>query len=178
MDNKMSFSRFINMNVELRNDYMSNLKKISRLGTEIFSYCLMPNHYHILLKQLEDDQIRSFISKIQNAFAKYINLKDKRAGPLFQSRFKARWIENEEIFLHTSRYIHLNPSTSFLVKPDELEFYEWSSYPSYLSKDNNEMLEKNLILNISGGVEKYRDFVMNNLDYQRKLYKIKHLLLE
>jgi putative transposase len=117
-------------------------------------------------------------SNIQNAYVKYLNLTTERSGPLFQSRYRIRRIENEESFLHVSRYIHLNPTTSYLVKVEDLLFYQWSSLPCYLKDFKSDIVNTNLILKLIGGQDKYREFVYGQVDYQRKLDRIKHLVLE
>src|SRR3989344_1401423 len=131
-DVKLSFSAFLDLNLGLRSGYLVKLNRESKQTLQIYAYSLMPNHFHFLVKQLEDGGIKSTFAQIQNAYAKYFNLKNKRSGPLYQSRFKARRVEKEEILLHVSRYIHLNPCTSYIVGPQELSSYKWSSYPEYL----------------------------------------------
>src|SRR3972149_3368728 len=83
---------------------------------DIICYCLMPNHFHFLIKQLKEGGITEFVSKLSNSYTKFYNTKYSRVGPLLQGEFKAVLIENDEQLIHTSRYIHLNPVASFLVK--------------------------------------------------------------
>ena len=100
----LSFSHYLDLSTNLRGDYFAKLKKESQQRVEIYAYCLMPNHFHFLVKQLQDGGVKSTFARVQNAFAKYINLKNKRSGPLFQSRFKAKRIEKDEILLHVYMY--------------------------------------------------------------------------
>lgn len=174
----LSFSKYLKLPHEQRTLFEKHLMEEGRPQVEIYSYCLMPNHFHILLKQLEDKGIQKTLSNLQNSYSRYFNLKTKREGPLFQSRFKAKRIESDEIFLHVSRYIHLNPTTSYLVEASNLSNYPWSSFPEYLKTETSEFIKKNVVLNIAGGIENYKRFIFNQVDYQRKLNKIKHLLLE
>jgi putative transposase len=141
----------------------------------------MPNHYHFLLIQLEDEGIREVFSKVQNAYVRYFNLRNDRVGPLFQSRFKALRIESDEILRHVSRYIHLNPSTSFLVKAENLSGYYWSSYPDYLGirKSNIVEVDVDFILKLFNGKRSfYEKFVLDQVDYQRSLAYLKQTLPE
>ncbi|KKR29634.1 hypothetical protein A2715_06115 [Candidatus Woesebacteria bacterium RIFCSPHIGHO2_01_FULL_39_32] len=177
-DVKLSFSAFLDLNLGLRSGYLVKLNRESKQTLQIYAYSLMPNHFHFLVKQLEDGGIKSTFARIQNAYAKYFNLKNKRSGPLFQSRFKAKWIEKDEILLHVSRYIHLNPCTSYIVEPLELSNYIWSSYPEYLGLRKPIFANLDLILKIAGGIDNYKKFVLNQVDYQRELGKIKHLVLD
>jgi putative transposase len=172
-----SYSHFRCLDTEKRVAVQKNLE-ISPLMVEIYAYCLMPNHFHILLKQLQDNGINKFLSRVQNGYAKYINKKYNRVGPLFQSRFKAVRVENDSVFSHVSRYIHLNPCTSCLVKAEKLSDYRWSSFVFYAGVEEGNLVNTKNLLKAFGGMEKYRDFVMDQASYQRKLSAIKHLTLE
>ena len=97
---------------------------------EIICYCLMPNHIHFLIRQLKENGISKFMGQISNSYTKYFNTKYTRVGPLLQGPFKAVLIESDEQLIHVSRYIHLNPIVSGIVK--NLEDYPWSSYLEYI----------------------------------------------
>lgn len=177
-NSNISYSNLKKLQKEAYINYLNNLKDENNKRIEIYAYCLMPNHFHFLVKQVKERGIKNTFSNIQNGYARYFNIKNKRVGPLFQSRFRAVRIESDDIFLHVSRYIHLNPSTSFLVDPRNLSSYEWSSYPEYLGDKGLVFTNTDKILKMIGGEEKYQSFVLNQADYQRKLDIIKHLLLE
>lgn len=102
---------------------------------QILGYCFMPNHFHLLLKQIEENGITQFLSQLSNSYTKFFNKKYDRVGPLLQGTFKAVPIENDEQLLHVLRYIHLNPVTSFLV--ERPEDYPWSSYREYMEIEPN-----------------------------------------
>jgi len=161
-----------------KEDIINRLKNENKPLVEIYSYCLMPNHFHLLLKQKADKGISKFLTLVQNGYAKYFNIKRRRSGSLFQDMFKAVRIETEERFVHTSRYIHLNPVTAYIIELEKLSSYPWSSFPEYVGVRDNGIVNSELILGIVGGKEKYREFVYNQVEYQRELSKIKHLLLE
>lgn len=76
---------------------------------KLICYCLMPNHFHLLIKQVTKSAIISFMRRITNAYTKYFNERYKRVGPLFQGRYKAILVTEEPYLLHLTRYIHLNP---------------------------------------------------------------------
>jgi len=175
---KLSFSAFDDLDSGGQADYMRKLQSESAEAIEIYAYCLMENHFHFLVRQLIENGIKTTFSRIQNAYAKYFNLKNKRSGPLFESRFKARWVENDQYFLHVSRYIHLNPCTSYVVEVEKLADYRWSSLPQYLGQSNAKVVSVDKILSIAGGVENYKKFVLDHADYQKKLGLIKHLAFE
>lgn len=140
------------------------------------NYCLMPNHFHLTLRQEVDNGIRIFIQKLTNSFSHYFNIKYKNKGPLFEGRFKVVRIEDNEQLIHLSRYIHLNPITAYLVeKPED---YRYSSYRIYLKKDKNIFIDPSLVLSQFPSIKKYEEFVLDQKEYQRVLDKIKHLTLE
>jgi Protein of unknown function (DUF1568). len=178
--NELSFSKFLKLNLDLKKEYLLSRDKNYTKNIDIFSYNLMPNHFHFLIRQLRKNGIQETLSRVQNAYARYYNLKNNRLGPLFQSRFKAVRIENDDILKHVSRYIHLNPVTSYLIEVGELENYYWSSYPDYLGiRDNGPIfVNKDFILNLFGNATNYKKFVLDQVDYQRKLARLKKLTLE
>lgn len=147
----------------------------SRRIVDIISYCLMPNHFHLLLKQLVDGGITEFVSKVSNSYTKYYNTKYNRVGPLFQGEFKSVLVEKDEQLTHLSRYIHLNPKVSLLVK--DLESYEWSSYKEYLGQNNGFCVKEN-ILGFFKNSQAYKQFVLDQIDYGERLEQIKHQVLE
>ncbi|MBI4004801.1 transposase [Candidatus Roizmanbacteria bacterium] len=113
-------------------------KKYFRI--EILAYCLMPNHFHLLIKQFVTDGIPRFVSNVVNSFTRYYNLQHERKGPVFLPNFKSVKIESDEQLMHVSRYIHLNPYSSGLVRDrDKLPNYQWSSFPEYLSQERRKV---------------------------------------
>jgi len=146
---------------------------------DIVSYCLMPNHFHFLLLQNKENGISKFMGDFQNSYVRYYNTRHDRVGPFFQGQFKAVRVQTEEQLLHLSRYIHLNPYSSSIIKSsDNLENYEWSSYPEYLDRAKFEFCKKDSILVNFKNIEGYSKFVLDNAEYQKKLSKIKHLTLD
>ena len=102
-----------------------------RYGAAIHVYCLMSNHYHLLLETPEGN-LSQIMRHINGAYTTYFNIKRKRAGHLFQGRFKAILVEADEYAVELSRYIHLNPvRVGMAEKPGE---YPWSSFQSYIGQ--------------------------------------------
>jgi putative transposase len=143
---------------------------------DIISYCLMPNHFHLLIKQLQENGIANFMKKTTNSYAKYFNLKNDRVGPLLQGNFKAVHIETTEQLIHVSRYIHLNPVVSNLViKPVD---YKWSSYGEYVKLSNFKICDKDIVFQQFNEAYTYLQFVDDQIDYAKRLEGIKHLTLD
>ncbi len=171
-------SYFLELSIENQAKLLNELKRQNECLVEILAYCFMPNHYHLLLKQKVTNGITRFLSQFQNSYTKYFNTKNERSGPLFLSQFKAVHIETDAQLVHVSRYIHLNPLTSFVVKDYEsLKVYPWSSFNEYVAK-NKIITDYDLVLSLFKNSDSYEEFVKNQIDYQRELHVIKHLLLE
>ena len=159
----------------------NKLQESRNFWAEIIAYCLMPNHFHFLLKQLKENGISIFLRNFTDSYTRYFNTKQERNGPIFQGRFKAVRIETDEQLLHVGRYIHLNPHTSYVVKTlKDLENYPYSSLPEYLGDSSlkHEICNKEIMLGYFKNPTLYKQFVFEQADYQRTLGNIKHLLLE
>lgn len=173
------YSKFLILSTKEREGILESLKKQKNFMVEFISFCLMPNHFHLLLQQLEDSGISKFCSNLTNSYTRYFNVKNKRKGPLFQGKFKAVRIETDEQLLHVTRYIHLNPYTSYVVKTlEELATYPYSSLSEYLKLRKEKTVDKEQVLCHFKTLKSFKSFTFNQADYQRKLEHIKHLTFE
>ncbi len=177
-DLPIRLSKFLTLPASDQSKLIQNLNSEHEKLVEIICYCLMPNHFHLLLKQKKDRGISIFAANFANSYTKYFNAKNERVGPLFQGLFQAVHIGSDEQLMHVSRYIHLNPVSSFLIEPKELESYLWSSYPEYLGLPTKDIVEEKIVLDLFASKEKYKQFVLDQVDYARKLEQIKHLTIE
>lgn len=175
----LRFSQFNNLPNSERSQLTGETKNKQDFLVEIIAYCLMPNHYHFILKQRKEKGIVNFIRRFTNSYSRYFNTKYKRKGALFGGRFQAIRIETEEQLLHLSRYIHLNPYSSYLVKNFQaLLEYPFSSLPEYIGSLKENPCQKQIILDHFGNSGSYKNFVINQADYQKTLEHIKHQTLE
>ncbi|MCL4364555.1 transposase, partial [Patescibacteria group bacterium] len=139
----------------------------------LICYCVMPDHYHLLVRILKEGTFSKYINDLENSYTRFFNIKFKRKGPLWQSAFKSVRIKNDEQLLHVTRYIHINPTTNNLVnRPEDWEF---SSYKDYI-KDGS--LLTNLTEVSITNPDSYKRFIDNRINYQKKLRLIKRLILE
>lgn len=161
-----------------KQEYIDRLRQNNKVLVEIISFCLMPNHFHLLLKQVQDGGLQNFIRCVQNGYAKFFNTRNKRSGPLFQSAFKSVLIESNEQLLHVSRYIHLNPATSNLIKIEHLSNYGWSSFKNFLGDGSYEFINPGIVTDQFEDKSDYKDFVNSQADYQRELDQIKSIVLD
>lgn len=143
---------------------------------DMVCYCLMPNHFHFIVKQRKENGISHFISQLTNSYTRYFNIKNKRVGPLFQGVFKSVHIQTDYQLMHVSRYIHLNPVVGYVTK--NLEHYKWSSYFEYTRVLLTDECEKTAILNQFPSRKAYMQFVLDQEEYGRKLETVKHQLLD
>lgn len=165
---KPRFSRFA------KADLSSFKPDLNKKLVDIISYCIMPNHFHFLVKQLKDNGISIFISQLCNSYTKYFNTKYPRVGPLFQGKFQSVLVETEAQFIHLSRYIHLNPVVSGLAK--NLEDWSWSSYLEYINKPF--ICNTSEILNLFPSQKKYQEFVKAQIEYGTTLEILKHRTID
>lgn len=142
---------------------LANLEK----ELDLLAFCLMPNHFHFLLKQNTKDGMTKLLRRISTTYSMYFNKRYNRVGTLFQGKYKAALITDDSYLLHLSRYIHLNP---LQIRSDLIE-YQYSSYPYYLEEKKAEWLKPDFILKFfdTGDLNpfpdkypSYRAFVENN----------------
>ncbi|MFN3301904.1 MAG: transposase, partial [Patescibacteria group bacterium] len=183
-----------NLNFRLKSNYrdptsiVEKERKKRKLLVEILCFCLMPNHFHLILKQVAENGIPLFMQKL-GGYAYYFNSKYRRIGPLFQGRFKAIQIDNENYLLHLSRYIHLNPIEIVEPKWKEkkvinlqkinkfLKSYRWSSYLDYIGiKNFPSVTQRQLINSYFKTPKDYRNFIIKFLP--KDLSKIEDLIIE
>ncbi|MBI2428361.1 MAG: transposase [Ignavibacteriales bacterium] len=124
---------------------------------EIVAYCLMPNHFHLLLFQKEPEGITKFVRSVCDGYAKAINKERSRTGHLFEGKYKIKQIESDDYLLHLSRYIHLNPVRAQLVS--QAEEWEFSSCREYFEMRENKIISNRVISDQIGNAEQYRKFV-------------------
>jgi putative transposase len=129
---------------------------------QVISYCLMPNHYHLLV-QLHCNDLSDRMQSLSQAYTNAINKSLRRVGPLFQGRFQAKHVEREEYLIHVSRYIHLNAVVARMVQgPADWEF---SSYRDIVglrdstSPNRRPIPEPEPLFKTFSTVEQYREFV-------------------
>lgn len=164
-------------------------KERSRL-VRILAYCLMQNHYHLIIEEIQEGGITKFMHKLGVGYANYINTKYNRVGSLFQNRFKNVPVESERQLLYLLVYINvLNPLG--ILEPHwkedgirhikkALEFvdqYQWSSHLDYLGKRGSLILEKGVLGELLSAPDMYQDLVRAVLE-DKKYTQIEHLTFE
>lgn len=136
-------------------------RKPRKLLVEILIFTLMPNHFHLLLRQKKENGIVKFMHKLGTGYTNYFNKKYERVGSLFQGRFKAVLVSEEAHFLYLPFYIHTNPleilNYGSSTPIDDLANYKWSSFPDYIGKKNlPSITSREFLLEFWGGEKGYK----------------------
>jgi len=173
----MRFSYYQSLPFQERSEIKEQLYQGNEARVNILAYCLMPNHFHLLLQQKKEFGISRFMADFTNSYTKYFNAKHERVGPLFQGLFKAVHIESDEQLMHIVRYIHLNPVVSYICSLENLENFPYSSYREYLSSNLHPFVSP-ISLDFFKSIDQFKEFTSDQIDYGRQLEKIKHLVLE
>lgn len=172
-------------NNEVEPRYIPREKKKRKLLIEILAFVLMPNHYHLILRQLRKDGIVDFMQKL-GGYTMYFNKVNQRVGALFQGRYKAVLVEKTPHFIYLPLYVHANPlkiyrgSTSLDKQIKFLESYRWSSFPDYIGKKNfPSVTSRSFLKECFGGEKEQRhsmqEFVKTKLE---DLENIREIMLD
>jgi len=134
------------------------MKKQRKLLADVLVFCLMNNHFHLMLSQKTDGGITLLMRKLGAGYTNYFNEKYTRTGSLFQGKFKSVHLEKQAHFLYLPHYIHLNPRDILSSQSlSDLEKYRWSSLPDYLGKKNfPSVTQREFLLEIYGGNNAYK----------------------
>lgn len=150
---------------------------------EILSFCFMPNHFHLLVRQLKDGGITKFMSKVGTGYAGYFNRRYKRKGYVFQNRFKSMHVENDDYIKTLFTYIHANPVSLLESNWKELGIkdpkkaidflennYRWSSYQDFIGKTNfPSVTKRNFLYELMGGENGCKSAVKDWIAYKNTL---------
>jgi len=179
-DQRPAANMYYHFNQQLPKTEPRNKKSPRKLIVDILAFCLMPNHYHLLLKQKTKNGIVNFMKKMGTGYAMYFNQKYQRVGPLFQGRFKAVLVNRDSHLLYLPHYIHLNPLDLFMPEWRDkklrnhksalkfLENYRWSSFPDYVGiKNFPSVTNREFILKLLG--EKTDDYKKDIVAYLKNL---------
>ena len=129
---------------------------------ELVCFCLMPNHFHLIVKEIKPNGISRYMQRVLNGYSKYFNTKYKKSGHVFQGPYKAKHVSDNNSLLYLSTYIHKNP-TSLRIGKDGLHKYQWSSYFDYIVKNRwNNLLASGVIDEQFSSPDEYKEFVGNS----------------
>ena len=141
----------------------------------LVSYCLMPNHFHLLIRQNTEIPTTKLMQKLSTSYSIYFNKKYKRVGHVFQDQYKQVSVGDARYLTWLSAYIHQNPKVAGLVA--DPENYKWSSYKEF-TEGINGICNKNIVLDQFNGIGNYLSFVRDTFETIKKRKEIEHLLLD
>ncbi|MES2428480.1 MAG: transposase [Bacteroidota bacterium] len=149
--------------------FLNQFKKYVSPFCEVYTYCLMPNHFHFFIGVNDSDLFEKSIKNFFISYSKAINKRYNRVGSLFQGRYKVSEITSDSYYTTIITYIHQNPVAARLVT--KMEDYKYSSYNAYLS-DKNTLVNKKEVLEWFGGLNSFIDHhlsVVNEIEINKRL---------
>lgn len=149
-------------------DKTTNYHKFNNLTDQVklLAYCLMPNHFHLMVYQSTDDGITKLMRRVMTGYVMYFNNKYNRVGSLFQGRYKASHINADAYLHHISRYIHMNP--------EDFQSWPYSSLDHYLGKQKTpSWVDPKPVMELFDSTEDYKKFVNDYIDSKNELSVLK-----
>lgn len=140
----------------------------AQLPYRLLAYCLMPNHFHLMLQQVDEKiTISNLMRRLSIGYAMYYNSRYHHSGTILQGRYKNILIENEMQWLYLTKYIHRNPAhnkQSYELCNQDLAHYPYSSYQNYLGTRSEDWVKTSDVLSRYGNnpYEEYREFVQDS----------------
>lgn len=134
-------------------------KYFQEYNIDVIAYCLMPNHFHFLLRQNGETSLSECIQKIFLSYTKAFNKMYNRSGTLFEDRFKSIHVADEGYILHLCRYIHRNPLEAHLVK--DVTKWEFSNYLEWINRRKGSLVDREFIEGRFSNSIEYKQFVLN-----------------
>jgi putative transposase len=156
--NRGAHRRSIFIEDEDYRDFLARLRKNARIfRIALVAYCLMPNHFHLLVRQDSDASAGTAVQYTCNGYAQSFNSRYDHNGTLFQGRFQRILVDNDEYLRHLCRYIHTNPvKDGFVPQPD---LWPYSDYMDWIGVRRGTAVERDFIAGLFGSSEAYVRFV-------------------
>lgn len=141
---------------------------------DLVAYCVNPNHFHLLVRENQENGIAIFMKKICTGYAMYFNKKNERTGILFQGRFKSVHIESNDLLLYISAYVNCNSEIHGIEKASQ---YKWCSFSEYLN-NRNESCQKVIVLDQFKNAANYGDFCYDKIVDMKKKKELESEIFE
>lgn len=155
--------RYLSRDVEKMPNRLKYVSYVEQV--ELLTYCLMPNHFHLLLYQIDKEGMKLLLKSVSVSYSMYFNKKYRRVGALFQQRYRAVRMESDSQLLHASRYIHLNPK--------DFRQWKWSSIGYYIGDKSADWVKPERVLDQHSSTEAYTAFVEDYIDRKDELKLLK-----
>lgn len=176
LSSKLRYSLFKQLPKDIYKSRWEEIFYHKSFMVDILSFCLLPNHYHFLIKQLKEKGVIRFMSNISNSLTRYYNIKNQRKGPLFLPQFRSKKILGQEHLIYVSRYVHTNCYAHGVVKnPEDIFDYPYSSIRSYTSSTNTRKINTDkVIFSFANNLQKYKQFILKNAEDQKMREFVKY----
>ena len=139
--------------------------KINTYPASVFAYCLMPNHFHFLLRQDDDKPIYQIFNDLNNSYVQHYNIKYSRKGHLYKGQLQHKRIKNDEYIICLCQYIHFNPHKAGLV--NDLSDWKYSNYLEWIGKRNGILFNDELLKIYFESAELYQQQIRYYEDYNK-----------
>jgi len=164
----------------LSENYIFLLRKIKTIlptaSVSVIAYCLMPNHYHFLLRAEADNAISHFIQQVFNGYVQAFNKQQQRSGTLFEGRAKTILVDTDAYALDLCRYIHLNPVQAHLVaNPED---WPYSNYLEWIGQRAGTLKDEVFMREYFPDAGAYRSFITDYQDERRKLKALEKYMFD
>ena len=150
-------------------------KQTKKIPSSIFAYCLMPNHYHFLIRQDSEKKIYQIFNYAYISYAQFFKKKYNRKGPIFRSPLQHKIVSNQEYLIQLCKYIHMNPVRADLV--EEPEDWIYSNYLEWLKERNGILFTREIHEKYFPNPEEYRSYI-NSFDNFIQIRSFEKLLIE
>jgi len=150
--------------------------KVKQYNIAVIAYCLMPNHYHFLLRQDGEHTVGKRIQEVFNRYTKAFNSVYRRTGTMFEGPFKAIHIDDEEYLIHLCRYIHRNAFEAGLAQ--RIELWKYSNYLEWVGVRRGTLVDRTFIRNRFRTANEYREFVMEYVSPKKERREFQKYFLD
>ncbi len=140
----------------------------------LVAYCVNPNHFHLLLKENQENGVATFMKKVCTGYAMYFNKKNERSGILFQGRFKSVHIDSNDLLLYISAYVNCNSEIHNFEKARD---YQWCSFPEYLDNLKG-VCQKGIVLDQFANTINYGNFCYDKVVGMKKKKELENEIFE
>ena len=148
-----------------KENYLYLLRKVksthARYGVDVLAYCLMPNHYHFLIKQKTERPLSDWIKMLFNGYVQAVNKQQNRTGTLFAGRARHVLVDDDAYFVHLARYIHLNPVKAKLV--DDPSDWPYSNFLEWVEKRPGTLVNREFVKSYFEDIKDYEEFIYSHI---------------